>query len=127
MSGETLLPQGFAALEPFVAFWAAPTLSGRDARRLESTEAQRQAFYAAARGIAPAALAYLDARPFAAYDEADHRLLDLMLALIHVSLAVEIERNEEHIHARGARLMPIVRERASPRELAAGRAGGGQG
>lgn len=109
------LPQGFAALEPFVAYWAAPTMAGRDTRRLESSEDQRLAFYEAARDIAPAALDYLDARPFSEYSEADHRLLDLMLALIHATLAVEVERGEEHIHARGAWQMPIIRERASPR------------
>lgn len=119
MTTQTTLPQGFAALEPFVAYWAAPSLAERDTRRLDSTEAQRLAFYEAARDIAPAAFDYLNAKAFAAYDEADHRLLDLMLALIHVALAVEIERGEEHIHARGARLMPIVRERKAPRELIA--------
>jgi len=118
MTMQTSLPQGFAALEPFVAAWAAPSLSERDTRRLDSSEAQRLEFYEATKDIAPAAFDYLNAKPFAAYDDADHRLLDLVLALIHVALAVEIERGEEHIHARGARLMPIVRERRSPREMA---------
>lgn len=119
---ESTLPNAFAALEPFVAYWAAPTMSERDTRRLESSEDQRFAFYEAARDIAPAALDYLDARPFSEYAEADHRLLDLMLALIHASLAVEVERGEEHIHARGAWQMPIVRERADPRSQHPGRA-----
>lgn len=119
MSTQAALPPGFAALEPFVAWWAAPSLSERDTRRLDSTEAQRLAFYDAAKELAPAALEYLDSRPFTAYDEADHRLLDLVLGLIHATLAVEIEKGEEHIHARGARRMPIVRERADPRILTA--------
>ena len=118
MTALASLPQAFAALEPFVAYWAAPTLAERDTRRLDSTEAQRLAFYDAAKGIAPAAFDYLNGKAFGDYDEADHRLLDLMLGLIHVALAVEIERGEEHIHARGARLMPIVRERRSPRAMA---------
>lgn len=118
MSAASLLPAGFETLEPHAAYWAAPTLSERDTRRLDSTDAQRRAFYDAACAIAPRALEYLDARTFAEYDEADHRLLDLMLALIHVTLAVEIERDEEDVHARGARQMPIVRERADARTLA---------
>jgi hypothetical protein len=113
----TALPAGFDALEPFAAYWAAETLSERDTRRLDSTEAERVAFYTAARDLAPAALDYLDSKSFADYEEADHRLLDLMLSLIHATLAIEIERDEEHVHARGARLMPIVHERADPRAL----------
>lgn len=119
MTAETALPAGFSVLEPYVAYWAVESLSMRDTRRLDSTEDQRLAFYGAAKEVAPAALAYLDSKPFTAYDEADHRLLDLMLALVHVTLAVEVERQEEHIHARGARQMPIVRERKDARTLAA--------
>lgn len=117
MSAEPALPPGFIALEPFVAAWAAESLSERDARRLDSSEAERLAFYNAAKDLAPSALDYLDSKAFADYGEADHRLLDLMLSLIHATLAIEIERDEEHVHARGARLMPIVRERADPRSL----------
>lgn len=118
MNKQTTLPVGFTALEPFVAYWAAPSLSERDTRRLDSTEEQRLEFYNAAKDLAPAALEHLDTKAFADYDEADHRLLDLMLGLVHTTLAVEIERGEEHIHARGARQMPIVRERADARTLA---------
>ena len=119
MNTQIMLPRDFAALEPFAAYWSVASLSGRDTRRLDSSEGQRAAFYNAARDIAPVAIEYLDSKPFAQYDDADHRLLDLMLALIHVALAVEVERDEEHIHARGARLMPIVRERTAPRALTA--------
>ena len=117
MSTQATLPPAFAKLEPFVAYWAAESLSERDTRRLDSTEAQRRTFYDAAKEVAPAAIAYLDSKPFTDYDAADHRLLDLMLGLVHATLAVEIERDEEHTHARGARLMPIVKERADPRTL----------
>lgn len=119
MTAKTALPAGFSVLEPYVAYWAVGSLAMRDTCRLDSTEDQRRAFYGAAKEVAPVATAYLDSKPFAAYDEADHRLLDLMLALVHVTLAVEVERQEEHIHARGARQMPIVRERKDARTLAA--------
>ena len=121
MTTQTTLPQGFAALEPFVAYWAAPSLAERDTRRLDSTEAQRLAFYEAARDIAPAAFDYLNAKAFAAYDEADHRLLDLMLALIHVALAVEIERGERartQGPARTDRRLTTRAVRATPGSLA---------
>lgn len=116
---QSALPAAFAALEPYAAYWAAPSLSERDTRRLESTEEQRLSFYAAAKDRAPAMLEYLDGKPFSAYNDADHRLMDLMLSLIHLSLAVEVEGGEEHLHARGAWKMPIVRERAGARKLAA--------
>lgn len=117
MSSEAILPEGFAPLEPFVGYWAAESLSERDSRRLDSTEEQRMAFYAVGKDIAPAAMDYLDSRSFADYADADHRLMDLMLALIHVALAVEVQRDGELTHARGARRMPIVRERANPSHL----------
>ena len=118
MSGASKLPAGFAALEPFAAYWAADSLSQRDTRRLDSTEEQRQSFYTVGKDLAPEAMDYLDGKGFADYDEADHRLMDLMLALVHVTIAVEVQREDEPIHARGGRRMPIVRERASPRHLA---------
>ena len=117
MSGAATLPAQFAALEPFADYWAAPSLSLRDTRRLESSEEQRLAFYQAVKGLAPAMLEHLEEKPLDAYEEADHRLMDLLLSLIHLSLAVEVEGKEEHLHARGAWKMPIVRERADARTL----------
>ena len=119
MSASATLPAQFASLEPHAEYWAAPSLSLRDTRRLESSEEQRLAFYQAVKDLAPAMLEHLEGKPFAAYDEADHRLMDLMLSLIHLSLAVEVEGKEEHLHARGAWKMPIVRERAGPPPLGA--------
>ena len=119
MNTQTTLPAQFASLEPFAAYWAAPTLDLRDTRRLESSEEQRLAFYHAVKDIAPAMLEYLDGKSFSAYDEADHRLMDLLLSLIHLSLAVEVEGNEEQLHARGAWKMPIVRERKGARNSSA--------
>lgn len=118
MSAAATLPPQFAALEPFADYWAAPSLCLRDRRRLESSEEQRTAYYNAVRDLAPAMLQYLEAKPFSAYDEADQRLMDLMLSLIHLSLAVEVEGKEEHLHAQGAWKMPIVRERLDARTLA---------
>ena len=113
-----LLPARFSALEEFVAYWAADTLSARDTRRLDSSEAQCLAFYRAAAPSTTEAFAHLDAKPFAKFEAADWRLHWLMLSLVHVTLAVEVQRDGEPIHARGARRMPIVWEHASQPELA---------
>lgn len=118
MSAPATLPAQFAALEPFADYWAAPSLSMRDTRRLESSPEQRMAFYNVVKDLAPAMMEHLDGRPFSAFDEADHRLMDMLSSLIHLSLAVEVEGREEHLHAEGAWKMPIVRERADARTLA---------
>lgn len=115
MSRHSPLPDRFAGLEPFVAYWAADSLSDRDARRLDSSEEQRRAFYEAGKDLAPEALDYLQEKALADFDEADHNLMNLILSLVHVALAVEVQQKDEPIHARGARRLPIVRERANPR------------
>lgn len=102
------LPPGFAPLQPFVARWAAPTLAGRDEARLASTPAERKAFYDAAGPLAPAALDHLNGRSLADFTAGERALMNLMLSLVHVTLAVELQGDDEHIHARGARMMPIV-------------------
>lgn len=109
MSTGTLLPPAFAALEKFADFWAAETLSGRDQRRLDSSPAERADFYEAARDLIPGAMDYLDTKSLDQFDDRDERLMNMMLSLIHVALAIEVQRGEEHIHAAGARNMPITR------------------
>jgi hypothetical protein len=93
MSG--VLPEGFAALEPFVGQWAVPTLAGRCAARDASDAEQRQTFYDAACPLAAAALDYLDTRPYAALAGADLRLMHLMLGFAQAALAVEIQGEDE--------------------------------
>lgn len=94
------LPAGFAALEPFVEFWAADTAAGRAHCRDISDEAGREAFYNAAFDLVPEALARLDARPLDQLDDSEQRLMNLVLSFAHVSLAVELHREEEPKHAR---------------------------
>jgi hypothetical protein len=112
MSGASTLPAGFESLEPFVLRWATTTLSGRDTRRLESSAEERLAFHAAAQGLLPSAMSYLDTKPLESFDASDRRLMNLMLALIHVALAVEVQAEGEVLHAAGARGLPIVRGHA---------------
>jgi hypothetical protein len=120
MTSENALPQGFEALEPFVGYWAAATLSDRDTRRLDSTEAQRVSFYDGARGLVAPAMDYLDSKPLADHDARDRRLMNLMLGLVHVALAVEAQRDGEAEHALGGRQVPITRGHADPRATSAG-------
>jgi hypothetical protein len=120
MSAESSLPHGFEALEPFVGFWAAATVSDRDTRRLDSTESQRVAFYNHAKDLVAPAMDYLDSKPLAGHDAKDQRLMNLMLSLVHVALAVEAQRDGEAEHALGGRQVPITRGHADRRPAAAG-------
>jgi hypothetical protein len=93
------LPPGFEALEPFVARWAVEGTASRDALRGASSFEERQAFYDAAQPLLASALDYLDARPLGSFDAREHALMNLMLSFAHVSIAVEIQREDEAKHA----------------------------
>ena len=105
----SLLPPGYADLEPFVAIWALPTTAERAARRGDSTPEERQAFYDAMSPHAAEALAALDTRPLDQLDEAETRLLNLLLAFGHASLAVEIQGDAEAQHTLWRNRMVITR------------------
>jgi hypothetical protein len=109
MTSEQVLPAGFAALEPFVEGWALEGSAARVLRRLDSAEADRAAFYEAAKGLAPAALAQLDSKPLGDLDAGERRLMSLMLSLAHVALAVEQQGEGEAHHADGVRHFTITR------------------
>jgi len=95
MSGSALLPERFAALEPFVDRWALDTTAERAGRRTASTPEERETFFAAASPLFDAALDHLDTIPLDAFTPADQRLMNLMLALAHAALAVEIQGPDE--------------------------------
>ena len=109
MVGATALPEGFETLEPFVDSWSVEGAANRARRRLESTAADREAFFEAARDLAAPALELLDRKPLDQLDGREQRLMNLMLSLAHVSLAVEVQRDHEEFHARGARHVRITR------------------
>ena len=109
MGNATTLPAGFEALEPFVDSWSIEGAAKRAQRRLDSTAADREAFFEAAAGLAAPALELLDRKPLGELDDSERRLLNLMLSLAHVSLAVEVQRDHEAAHARGARQVRITR------------------
>ncbi len=109
MSDAMLLPAGFEALEPFVETWSIDSAANRAQARLDSTEADREAFFIAARDLAAAALELLDGKPLEQFDDRETRLMNLMLSLAHVSLAVEVQRDHEAAHAQWARRVRITR------------------
>lgn len=108
-TSQSLLPAGFEALEPFVSTWAIKGAHNRLQQRLASSEKQRTEFFTAGSPLVPNALALLDQKPIQQFDAAEDRLMDLVLSLAHVSLAVEIQRDDEPKHAEAARHMAIVR------------------
>jgi hypothetical protein len=103
------LPEGFAALETFVEGWALPTSAARAARRNHSSDPERTAFFDAAKDLVVPAFDLLERKPLDALDTAEQRLLDLMLSFAHVSLAVEVQGNDDAAHARWRERMRITR------------------
>ena len=113
MSGaSSLLPAGFESLEPFASSWAIAGAANRAERRMSSSEAERVAFFEAAKDMLAPALAHLDQKPLDRFDEKETRLMNLMLTLAHVAFAVEVQGDDEPRHVLGARHMRITRAAA---------------
>jgi hypothetical protein len=106
---RTSLPAGFESLTTFVEFWAVDSAARRAHCRDISDEASRVAFYNAASDLVPKALAYLDAKPLSQFDESEQRLMKLVLSFAHVSMAVELQREEEPKHAKDRPHLRITR------------------
>jgi hypothetical protein len=108
-NGSTLLPEGFEALSPFVEFWSADSAAGRADCRQRSDEASRLAFYAAASPLIPAALDHLDSKPLKELNDAEQRLMNLVLSFAHLAMAVELHKEQEPQHARDRHFLRITR------------------
>jgi hypothetical protein len=109
---DSLLPSGFQALEPFVELWAVEGTARRAQGRTAGSEASRIAFYNVAKDMAADALDYLDRKPIEQLEEKDRRLMNLLLSLCHVSLAVEIQGDDEPQHTQARQHMRITRSTA---------------
>jgi hypothetical protein len=105
---DRILPAGFETLEPFVAAWAVEGAANRARRRDESSGAEREAFFSAAKGLLVPALEQLDRKPLDEFDETERRLMDLMLCLAHVSLAIEVQGKAEAKHQDSRRWLEIT-------------------
>lgn len=106
------LPAGFEALQPYVAAWAVAGTAERIRRRLDSTEAERSAFFEAMQGRAAEALELLDRKPLAQLDAQERTLMDLLLGFAHVALAVEIQGEAEAEQAQARRHMKFIQSSA---------------
>jgi hypothetical protein len=106
---KSRLPAGFETLEPFVDAWALSSAAERAQMRLDQGGAGCAAFYAAAHDLLAPALAHLDKKSLAEFDEAEKRLMKLFLGFAHAALAVEVQRDDEAKHAADARFVRITR------------------
>ena len=104
----SLLPPGFADLEPY-ADWALPTERERYAKRLASPMPELQAFYDAAFPRLEDAAAYLEQLPLDALPDDAARLLQLCYSLITVSFPVEAWRQPD-VPDSGASTLDVVIE-----------------
>ena len=111
-NAQSSLPAGFEVLELFVEYWAVASAALRAERRTLSTAQQRAAFYAAANDMLLSALAYLDQKPLSQFDAQEQRLMDLMCSFAHAAYAVEIQADNEPMHAQLRRGLRITRATA---------------
>lgn len=106
------LPEGFAALEPFVARWSVAGSGNRALLRTNSEAAEREAFFNAASPLLDAMLTHLDKQDLNALSSEDTRLMNLTLTLAHIALAVEIQGPDEPKQALWRDKMQITRSPA---------------
>lgn len=99
MASEHNLPDEFAELEPFVAYWSVSTTQGRRDQREAASMAEIQNFYDAMLKHAPAAIAYLEPLGLSGLDPKATHLMQLVLALAHVSMSVELHRQPRAPHS----------------------------
>jgi len=83
------LPKGFAALECWLDDWVLADSTARLDKRMTSSLEELRAFYDGMLPHAEAALTYLSQRQLGELDEAEERLLKLMLSLAEVGPAIE--------------------------------------
>lgn len=107
-----ILPEGFETLDPFVGRFALSDTAERAARRADSTAEEREAFYLAAKDLVGPALDRLDKMPLDKLDDSHKRLLDIVLAFVHVSLAIEVQGPDEGRHSDLRQHMIITRSPA---------------
>jgi hypothetical protein len=86
---NALLPEGFAAAEPFVVDWVLSDASARMAKRQATSLADIRRFYDTMLPLGEAALSWLRGYELGNLPAPGERLLKLMLALAEVAPAVE--------------------------------------
>ena len=86
----TLLPDGFADLEPFAEKWCLATEPERYSARLACSMPELQAFYDAVKPRAAAAIDYCDRFALDDMPETVVNLMHLIYSFINVSFPVEV-------------------------------------
>lgn len=107
----SVLPAGFADLEPFVAEWALPTRARRYEARLSKPYDELVTFYDAVAPRAEDAIAYLNGLDINALPEDATGLLHLLYSMILVSYAVNVFK-QNRIPDSGAAFFDMVVEPA---------------
>jgi hypothetical protein len=105
-----LLPKGFKMLEPLVADWVLPDSRARLEKRLTTPPAVIRAFYDAMLEKAPKALSYLAERQLGELNEAEERLLKLLLSLAEMGPAVEWYGTGEYPDGFDARRFKLIEQ-----------------
>lgn len=90
MRNAAALPAGFEDLEPFLDQWCLTGTQERHARRETASMEDIRRFYDAMLARAPDAIAFLEGKPFDGLADNERRLMQLLLALGHVAVAVEV-------------------------------------
>ncbi len=90
MTEGSRLPPGFVDLEKFLDYWDVSTSQERWARREAAPMEEITAFYHAVLPRLDDMQAYIDQYPLDALPEDAGRLMRLILALAHASIAVEL-------------------------------------
>jgi len=95
-STENLLPEGFGDLEKFVGYWAVKGINERRFQRCNAHFNDIKQFYNSMYEKADEAMNYLSQFDLSDMPEKEERLLQLVLALVQASMAVEIH-NESRV------------------------------
>ena len=106
---DSILPQGFSDLEPFVADWALPTRAQRYEARLSKPFDELVRFYDAMAPRAEDAVAYLNGLDIDELPDDATRLLHLLYSMILVSYAVNVFK-QNRIPDSGAAFFDMVAE-----------------
>jgi hypothetical protein len=105
---DSLLPEQFKDLEPFVGAWSLATERERNRERLSSTMAEIQALYDALLPRMDEIIGYLNQFPIDGMPDDGRRLFYLTLSLAEVAPAVEFYKQPEVVDGFPAeRFVPV--------------------
>jgi hypothetical protein len=104
------LPKAFSNLQNHADRWALPTMALRHEQRLATSQALQREFYDAFLPVFEEAIDYLGSYPFDQLPEDAQTLLNLCLAMVDISLSIEVFGEHEGPHADLARRITVLNE-----------------